>query len=152
MMPAVGFGLLLLSWLAVAASATPSPLDRVALFGNEYVRLDQWASRNGLKGAGTIRHREVRLTNSGTTLVFETDSQKLLINGVIVYLSAPIAVRNGSPYIAPVDLANTLEPLLFPPRQDRSNALICLDAGHGGKDPGHLGGKEKEKKYTLLLA
>lgn len=152
MMPAVGFGLVLLSCLAVATEATTSRLERVAFSGTEYVRLDQWASRNGLKGGGTIRNREVRLTNSGTTLVFETDSQKVLINGVTVYLSAPMGVRSGLAYITPVDLANTLEPLLFPARQDRSNALICLDAGHGGKDPGHLGGKEKEKKYTLLLA
>jgi len=141
-----------LSWLAVAAQATTSRLDRIALFGSEYVRLDQWASHNGLKAAPAVRNRELRLTNSGTSLVFEVDSQKVLINGIIVHLSAPVAVHNGYPYIAPVDLASTLEPLLFPTRQERSNALICLDAGHGGKDPGHLGGKEKEKKYTLLLA
>src|SRR5205807_1987710 len=91
MLPAVGFGLLLLSWLAVAAQATTSRLERVAIFGNEYVRLDEWASRNGLKGAASTRGREVRLTNSGTSLVFETDSQRVLVNGISVHLSAPIA-------------------------------------------------------------
>ena len=90
MRPAVGFGLLVLSWLAVAAPATNSRLDRVVFSGTDYVRLDQWASRNGFKNGAPTHSREVRFTNSGTTLVFEADSQKILINGITVYLSSPI--------------------------------------------------------------
>src|SRR5947209_18089036 len=124
MRPAVDFGFLVLSLLAVARPATNSRLDRVVFSGTDYVRLDQWASRNGFKNGAPTHSREVRFTNSGTTLVFETDSQKILINGITVYLSSPIGVRNGIPYIAPIDLASTLEPVLFPTRQERSNALI----------------------------
>ena len=29
---------------------------------------------------------------------------------------------------------------------------VCLDPGHGGKDPGYRVGSNQEKKYTLLLA
>jgi N-acetylmuramoyl-L-alanine amidase len=61
-------------------------------------------------------------------------------------------MRNGAAYVPPVDLTTTLQPLLWPPRQPKQVTSICLDPGHGGKDPGHLAGKEQEKKYTLLFA
>ena len=151
-MPAIGFGLLLSVWFAVAAQALPGRLERVTLFGNEYVRLDQWAGGNGFKSEWITRNRELRLSNSGTTLILEADSRKMLLNGVSVHLAAPVAVRNGSAFVSPFDITATLEPLLFPVRQTRKITSICLDPGHGGKDPGHLAGKEREKKYTLLLA
>src|SRR6266850_919388 len=152
MMPAFGFGLLLSVWVAVAAQALPSRLERVTLFGNEYVRLDHWAAANGFKFEWIVRNRELRLTTSGTNLRFEADSPRMLFNGIAVHLAAPVAVRNGLAFVSPVDVTSTLEPLLFPVRQNRKITSICLDPGHGGKDPGHLAGKEREKKYTLLLA
>src|SRR5690349_11846861 len=41
------------------------------------------------------------------------------------------------------------------PPKNRPGAYIksiCLDPGHGGKDPGNCVGSNQEKKYTLLLA
>jgi N-acetylmuramoyl-L-alanine amidase len=45
-------------------------------------------------------------------------------------------------------------PLLFPPRSRRGERIktICLDPGHGGKDPGNQEQRRLEKKFTLLLA
>ena len=85
---------------AVAAQAVPGRLERVTLFGNEYVRLDQWAGGNGFKSEWITRNRELRLSNSSTTLLFEADSRKMLINGVSVHLAAPVAVRNGSAFVS----------------------------------------------------
>jgi len=152
MKPGVGFGLLLLCCLAVAAPATTSRLERTWLFGNEYVRLDKWAASAGLRFDPGPRNREPRVTGNGTTLRFEADSSKAVVNGIMVHLSSPIAIRNGLAYIQPVDVTSTLEPLVSPATQQRKPVHICLDAGHGGSDPGFLAGKEKEKKYTLLLA
>ena len=141
-----------MNWLAVAAPATTSRLERVWLFGNEYVRLDRWASGSGLKFDPGARSREPRITGGGATLRFEADSSRVSVNGITVHLSSPLAVRNGIAYIPPVDLTSTIEPLLFPSAESRKVINICLDPGHGGTDPGFLSGKEKEKKYTLLLA
>src|SRR4051794_2149356 len=152
MKPAVGFGLLLMSWLAVAAPATTSRLERVWLFGNEYVRLDRWASGAGLRFDPGARNREPRISGAGATLRFEADSPRVSVNGITVHLSSPLAVRNGIAYIPPIDLTSTIEPLLFPNSDTRKVINICLDPGHGGTDPGFPAGKEKEKKYTLLLA
>ncbi|MGH7968025.1 MAG: N-acetylmuramoyl-L-alanine amidase family protein, partial [Limisphaerales bacterium] len=46
----------------------------------------------------------------------------------------------------------TFGPLLSPPKRRTRVRNICLDPGHGGKDPGFIIGAAKEKNYTLLLA
>lgn len=151
MLPAIGFGLLLLSWLAVASSATPGRLERVSLFGNDYVRIEQWASFNGLKVEGS-RGRELRVSGKGNSFVFEADSVRISANGIVVHLSVPVAGRNGALFVSPLDVSSTLEPILYPAQQSKKLNTICLDPGHGGKDPGFLVGKEQEKKQTLLLS
>ena len=47
-----------------------------------------------------------------------------------------------------------MHPLLFPKKMEEGDTIktICLDAGHGGSDPGKIDGRMQEKKYTLLLA
>jgi N-acetylmuramoyl-L-alanine amidase len=44
--------------------------------------------------------------------------------------------------------------VLFPAKNIDSKTIktICLDAGHGGKDPGRMNGKMQEKNFTLLLS
>jgi N-acetylmuramoyl-L-alanine amidase len=48
----------------------------------------------------------------------------------------------------------TLRPLLSAPRAQSGTKIrtICLDPGHGGKDPGNQVGSNQEKHFTLLLA
>jgi N-acetylmuramoyl-L-alanine amidase len=50
------------------------------------------------------------------------------------------------------DVQKNLEPVLFPHKSSLPVRTICLDPGHGGKDPGNIDGRNFEKKYTLLLA
>ncbi len=145
---------LLTALTAVAAPGPVSQLERVPLFGNEYVRLDDWARANNFQVQWVTPKQELKLTRAGTTLEFTADSRKMSLNGVNVWLAAPIAVRNGSAHVAPVDLTTAIHPVLFPSKNAPGRAIktICLDAGHGGKDPGNREGKNYEKKYTLLLA
>src|SRR5205085_2454476 len=51
-------------------------------------------------------------------------------------------------------LDETLAPVLSPPanRPGGKVRTICLDPGHGGRDPGNQTGGHDEKNYTLLLA
>src|SRR5881296_1297537 len=85
-MRVVGFGLAVLIWLTVAAKATTSRAERAPAFGSEPVRLEQWASRNSFKCVWTTRN-QLRLTSSGTTVAFEVDSRRVLVNGIAVHLS-----------------------------------------------------------------
>jgi N-acetylmuramoyl-L-alanine amidase len=138
-----------------AGAQTPlSKLDRVQLFGHEYVRLDDWADANGYQFKWTRKDEVVQVKTRYSTLEFEVDSRRAEINGVAVWLSVTVARKNGAAYISPLDLQTTIFPVLYPPRiVDDSRVLtVCLDPGHGGKDPGFQVGKVQEKKYALLLA
>jgi N-acetylmuramoyl-L-alanine amidase len=136
------------------AQSALSKLPRVEAFGHEYVRLEDWAAANGWQVKWLAKSQDVQLFNRSSTLTFTVDSRRMIFNGVNLWLSVPIALRNGSALIAPVDLSSAIYPVLFPPKNSASARVttICLDPGHGGKDPGYRDGKQQEKRQTLLLA
>jgi len=144
--------------LLAAGEALPqaawTKLQRVELFGNEYVALADWADLYHFKLERSKKDEEITLTSKWSRLVFTVNSRQAEINGVTVYGSVPIARRNHEAFIATLDLRTMVQPLLFPARNEKAGKLktICLDPGHGGRDPGNQEGKNLEKKYTLLLA
>ncbi len=122
--------------------------------GRDYVRLRDWARANSFEMSARAKGEDIRLTKEGATLSFSIDSQKAEINGVIILLSFPVAQRNNEALVTRLDLLKTVQPILFPPQKQAPSAIktICIDAGHGGKDPGFLQGANQEKTYTLLIA
>ncbi|MBI3876266.1 MAG: N-acetylmuramoyl-L-alanine amidase [Verrucomicrobia bacterium] len=151
---------LALTWLMItsaAVAASPgslAKLERVQLFGHEYVRLDDWAAANDFELKWLRKDELVQVKSKWSKLVFEVDSRRAEINGVTVWLSVVVARKNGGAYVSPVDLQTAIHPVLFPPRSAKDDRIktICLDPGHGGKDPGNEEGGKLEKKFTLLLA
>ncbi len=147
------FTLLAGLWMARAQGAL-SKLPRVEAFGREYVRLEDWAAASGYQMKWLNRGQDVQVTSRWSTLTFSADSRRMTLNGADLWLSVPVAVRNGSALIAPVDLSSAIHPVLFPAKNAGGARIttICLDPGHGGKDPGNRDGQQQEKKHTLLLA
>ena len=145
--------LLLGEWLAPAQKPSPT-LEKLELFGHPYVRLNDWARGNDFDLKWQPPGKDIELSHQGTRLGFTIDSRRAEINHIIVWLSVPVAQRNGSLYISPLDLKTLVVPILSPAKHPASFRLktICLDAGHGGKDPGNQVGSHQEKRYTLLLA
>jgi N-acetylmuramoyl-L-alanine amidase len=128
------------------------PARAAVINGHGYQPLADWADANGFQ---TVSRRgdEITLAGHGSRLVFDKDSHMAQINGVNVALSFPVAVDKGHFLIASLDLVKTVGPLLFPPKfADKEIHTICLDPGHGGKDPGNRVGWHSEKNYTLPLA
>ena len=151
---AVLVSLVSMSWLMTLVSANAAP-SRFLFMGIEYVRLEDWADANRFHGRWLKPKEDYKLTSSsGHSLVFSVDSRKCFIDGVVVWLSHPIALRQNSSCVAWKDITTAVQPLLSPARYPRGKKIrsICLDAGHGGKDPGNKEGSQFEKKYTLLLA
>lgn len=139
---------------AVSAVAAPVPLkqfDRVEVYGTDYIRIQDWAKSNQFEFRW-IDSGEFYLSRNQIKLVFAADSPVMQINGINVVLTSPVAVRNRVGYVSPVDLERTIQPILFPKKQPSKIKSICIDPGHGGKDPGNLEKGAQEKKYTLLLA
>jgi N-acetylmuramoyl-L-alanine amidase len=144
----------LLLLLAVAVCA---PVMHAAFInGHAYTALAGWAPANGFRlqaRAGGV----VSYTNrAALRLVFEKDSRTAKINSVNVAMSFPVACDKGEIFVSQLDLAKTVEPLVFPAVVPKKITTIVLDSGHGGKDTGNRVGfgffGHSEKTYTLLLA
>jgi len=156
MKPAITFLLLVLLAVAGAGRALSAPhtAGLAPVAGQAYVRLTDWAKANGLEIKWLKQDETLQLSNHSSRLVLAVDSREAQINGVAVWLLFPVVARNEALCLAQLDLDTTLRPLLSPPkgRPGARIKTICLDPGHGGKDPGNRVGSNQEKQYTLLLA
>ena len=98
--------LLLSAWAGLPASAraVPGDLPSISLFGKSYLRLADWARAGNFETRWLKRDESIELTNRGSHLVFGIDSREAEINGINVWLSYPVVLRNGSAYISEIDL------------------------------------------------
>jgi N-acetylmuramoyl-L-alanine amidase len=142
--------LLLAPWtFAAAHGGSPRP---------NYVSLSEWARANVLTVHWLERDKTLQLEGRGTRLTFNvearSDARRAQINGVQTWLAFPVLYQNGRVLISQIDLTETIGPVLSPPKSPGGFVIdtICIDPGHGGRDPGNRAGSNEEKKYTLLLA
>jgi N-acetylmuramoyl-L-alanine amidase len=145
--------LALAAWGGHARSAR-SPVEHLRIAGQDYVRLTDWAKENGLEVRWLKQDESLQVNNHSSKLLLAVDHRETQINGIEVWLLFPVVLRKGSAYLAQLDVQTTLLPILSPPKNRRGAKIktVCLDPGHGGKDPGNQIGSNQEKNYTLLLA
>jgi N-acetylmuramoyl-L-alanine amidase len=136
------------------ARASLHDVPRMGLSGRSWVRVRDWAVSRGLRAEWLVRDRTLELAGGFNRVLITLDSAEILFNGTGVFLSHPVAARDGALCISELDAATVLAPLLRPPSLGAGKHIrtICLDPGHGGKDPGNQEGTGQEKMYTLLLA
>lgn len=134
-------------------AATPGKgFERTPLFGRNYVGAEEWANANAATCKWTRSSEALLLTSEKFKLLLTVNSQKAMLNGVQIWLSAPIAMHQSAVYISECDLQTLMHPILFPQRRDHRVKTIVLDPGHGGKDRGKPAGIQEEKTHTLALA
>lgn len=146
-------GLALATFASNAFTSVPTH-GRARISGVDYVQVDDWARSRNFTYKWIVPREEMRLSNSSFSVLLNTDSRKVSLSGIQLWLSFPVACRNGTLWISSLDLATVLDPILLAPRANGAKKIttICLDPGHGGKDPGNREGRQLEKNYTLLLA
>jgi N-acetylmuramoyl-L-alanine amidase len=126
----------------------------VPLHGIRYVSLKKWAELKGFTFKWQPRAEDAVVSSKWSTLAFELNSRRVVINGVSVSLSALVVAHENSVLIGEKDIPTVLDPILYPPKLPKGKKIraIVIAPGHGGKDPGYLFNNQQEKKYTLLLA
>ncbi len=142
-------------WAGCLLSGSPALGESVWLGGKAYARLNDWARGNAFDMRWTQRDETLVLSNERDRIRLQIHSPEAQVNGVQVRLLFPLVLRQDTVYISELDIRQTLRPVLWPPRGSSSMAVktICLDPGHGGRDPGfQIGKRNEEKKYTLLVA
>lgn len=129
----------------------------IRLQGGDYVSLGDIAGHFNLKSAWA-KPSQVRTLagEQGVRFKFESNERDCYLDGVRVFLGAPVLFHRGDLWVNKLDVIKTIAPLLrpedsralLPPTPPR---LIVLDAGHGGTDPGkqNLRLKLDEKNMTL---
>jgi N-acetylmuramoyl-L-alanine amidase len=129
------------------------PAETGAQAARDYVRVADWAKANKFEARWVKRDETVQLSGASTRVLLTVDSRDAMLNGVKVRLLFPVIERDGMPCLSRLDAQTTFQPILYPPRLRGGNQVktVCLDAGHGGKDPGFCVGGNQEKRYTLLL-
>ena len=148
------FHLLPLCVALMAMSAAAASIPEKRINGTTYYSMPDWVEARQL-GFGWVKRNDVfQITNQSARIRLNLNSREAEVNGVTVWLLFPFVKHKGGLYIAKLDAESTLQPLLFPPRNLPRDKVktICLDPGHGGRDPGNHVGSHQEKDYTLLLA
>jgi N-acetylmuramoyl-L-alanine amidase len=142
----------------VAPTRPPAQLwPFTKLAGADYVSLEAVAERYGMKLAWAKPDLERTLADArGIRFRFEVRQRDSYLDGVRVFLGAPVMLHKGELWISKLDVIKTVAPLLRPEDHrvllpDTPPRLIVLDAGHGGADPGkqNLRLKLNEKDLTL---
>jgi|SRR5581483_5827120 len=134
-------------------TALPS-IESTRIAGREYARLSDWARTRDLAVRWLKHDESIEVAGANTRILLQIHSPEAQFNGVELRLLFPLAQKGDVVWISYLDLKSTFEPLLSPPHLKRGALLktICLDPGHGGKDPGFQVGSNQEKKLTLLLS
>lgn len=133
---------------------TPPPVP-IKLGGVSYVGAEAYFARLGYKAAYDAPNQTLTLTAASSELVMRADSRDARLNGLRAFLGEPALLREGTLYVATLDidrfLLPILRPLQFNPRHLRT---IVIDAGHGGNDTGTQNKKHKldEKVFALDVA
>ncbi len=146
--------LLLVTGLQVGNSGVAADGNSTQALARDYLQLSHWAAAHGVRPAWNARSRQVVVAGPGIQIVLHLDACRIEFNGVGVWLSRPVVAAGGQVLVASQDARGVLNPLMHPPRVSPEYRIrtICLDPGHGGKEPGQQWGQRLEKQFTLALA
>lgn len=151
----LGRGVMLLAfWLSLGAAA-PAPakarIRYVTSGGVRYLYLTDVASFYGMRYESGRQRFALRSRYSSVSLT--VDETEAVVNGTRVHLSDAPWVAKGYAVLADVDFRLLLTPILSAAGLRRGDVRrVLIDPGHGGKDPGTLGKRTKEKDVALQVA
>ncbi|HRX16206.1 MAG TPA: N-acetylmuramoyl-L-alanine amidase [Spirochaetota bacterium] len=167
-------------WTLLNGSVTSFTIREYTFNKKNYVSLYDIATKTGINQTFDVISQRGKLYHKHHSAVFQAGYAAYLIDGRVYLSDYPVIRKNGEIFIPSlffremcsaffpeleVRLANnhyslktktkTEDPVPFltpdsPPKE--KIAFIFIDPGHGGRDPGAIGGKIREKDLTLKLS
>jgi len=123
------------------------------LGGRDYVPVAQVADFYHMQLVGS-GDDAVSLSSRTRIMEFVAGSREAHIDGVKHWLSFPVIIANGNPYLSRMDLAKTVDPAMRPQSIPglRPVRAVLIDAAKGGNESGAVNGYGLEKDYNLAIA
>jgi N-acetylmuramoyl-L-alanine amidase len=148
--------------LAVGGCQEPQRQPPAVLAGEQTVSVEELAARLRLRVEERTETFVVLKNAANTVLIFTHADGRFFVNGKAIGPVGQVRRVGGTTYV-PQTLLATIQPLLQVPgpeqppvtprpRPKPGTALVVVDAGHGGKDPGSMVGGRYEKHITLQVA
>jgi len=122
---------------------------------NVWVPFETWTEMNHLASPVQLTPGTQAVFTAGSAgglIRLKIGSQQVSLLGHDYLIGFPPRIVGGVPYLHSLDLQKTLQPLLTGTLElPRTNRVIVIDAGHGGRDSGtrNTFGPEHEKAFTL---
>jgi len=148
--------------LAVGGCQEPRRQTPRVVVGEQTVTVDELAARLRLHIQERTETFVVLKNAANTVLIFTHADGRFFVNGKAIGPVGEIRIVGSTVYV-PETLVATIQPhLRIPgleqppvaarPRPKPGTAIVVVDAGHGGKDPGSLVAGRYEKHITLQVA
>ncbi|MCS6770478.1 MAG: N-acetylmuramoyl-L-alanine amidase [Kiritimatiellae bacterium] len=140
--------------LGIRIPAILARSDGFAVFWHEkekYVPLRELSRAYDMSLSGPDDQRLI-LQNRTRKIVFKVDSREATVDGVTVWMHAPLERIRDRWSIREVDARTVIDPLIRPERHLRGigHRIVVLDPGHGGHDTGAKGRRGVEEKRVVL--
>ncbi len=165
--------ILILAAVFLAGCATKAPHftlkpslsgDIRQLGGSEYVPLGKLCSAYGLDCDWDDIARTAMIKKGQNSIIVRSGGRLIMVNGSKKKLDRAVVMDGGTVFVPLSFVRNNLasvigtEPVEYTPATEVSGKYtiktIVLDPGHGGNDPGAIGGRarSREKDMTLSMA
>lgn len=139
----------LAAWLAASLAALPATATQP---GPAYTPVHALVARYGLP-APSGGSTNLTIETPDASLTLESDSRRVLCNGVVVWLNDPVLLETNTWFISRADAGKILDLLLGSPELARPEPgfTVVLDPGHGGMDAGAVSADTNLVEKTLVL-
>jgi N-acetylmuramoyl-L-alanine amidase len=148
--------------LAVGGCQEPQHTAPSVTIEEHTVTIDELATRLGLRVEERDETFSILKNSANTVLVFTHADGRFFVNGKPIGAVGDVK-RIGSTVYVPETLVAAIQPhlrvtgperppVVVRPRPGTAGAVVVIDPGHGGKDPGTMIGSISEKHIDLQVA